>query len=101
MARAISRVLAFRYAVAVLAGGLLGGILGIASAQETRPGSLDTNCAAKCVADGNRSEFCGEVCWVLDPAIAARSEPVNWPCYSSCRERGGRPAECMPVCRRR
>ena len=101
MARAIFRVLSNRYVCAILLGGVLGGILGFASAQDTASGSLDPVCAAHCAANGNEAAFCGQVCWVLNADVAARSYPVNWDCYTSCRERGGRPRDCMPVCRKR
>jgi hypothetical protein len=101
MARAILGMVASRYAAAVLAGGLLGGYLGLASAQDTATGSLDPACAARCAASGNEAEFCGQVCWVPSPEIAARSHPVDWDCYSACRGRNGRAADCMPACRTR
>ncbi len=79
----------------------MGAALGIASAQDRAPGQLDTTCAAECAARGNAGEFCGQVCWVPDPEVAARSAPFDWDCYSSCRERGGGPRDCLPACRPR
>lgn len=85
----------------VLAGAFLGGFLGFASAQEGVGGRLDPQCAARCAANGNETAFCAQVCWAPDPEVAARNEPVDWRCYSSCRERGGRAADCMASCRHR
>lgn len=90
-----------RFVISALCGAILGCVLGLASAQERPPGQLDTACAAQCVENGNDEEFCTFACWVPDPEVAARSEPVHWPCYSTCREKGGRPAECLSACRKR
>ncbi len=80
---------------------VMGGTLGAATAQDRPPGQLDGACAAQCLANGNDAEFCDLVCWVPDPAVAARREPVHWKCYSTCRENGGRPGDCLPACRER
>lgn len=99
-ARRLHRV---HFLAALLAGGVLGASLGItfALAQDRPPGSLDTECAGRCTANGYDAEFCGLVCWVPDAEVAARSYPLNWNCFSSCRERGGRAEDCMPACRQR
>jgi hypothetical protein len=101
MARAILGILTSRYTAAVVAGVSLGGFLGFAAAQDPSAGSLNPECAARCAANGNDAAYCGEVCWVPNPEIAARSYPVDWDCYTACRERNGRPADCMPACRKR
>jgi len=80
---------------------LIGASFGAALAQDQPPGQLDAACAAACAARGNDGEYCGHVCWVPDAEVAARSYPVDWDCYTTCRERGGRPRDCMPVCRKR
>lgn len=86
---------------ALLTGALVCGFPGFASAQDTAAGRLDPDCAAACAARGNEGGYCGEVCWVPDPEVAARSHPVDWDCYTTCRERGGRSRDCMPMCRQR
>ena len=58
-ARVASRAFALRLAGAVLIGAIFGGLLGYASAQETRGGQLDTRCAAECQSHGYEAEFCG------------------------------------------
>jgi hypothetical protein len=80
---------------------LIGAGIGVALAQDRPPGQLDSACATQCLANGNDAEFCDLVCWVPDPEVAARSEPVHWKCYSTCRANGGKPEDCLPACRRR
>lgn len=101
MAHASFRGFASRACAALLAGALLGGSVSAALAQDRPPGQLDLACSATCTARGNDGAYCGEVCWVPDPEVAARSHPVDWDCYTSCRERGGRARDCMPACRPR
>jgi hypothetical protein len=99
MARAISGVFVYRYAVAILAGGLLGGYLGFASAQEPT-GWLDNNCFGTCTANGYDKEFCSQVCWVPDPAKSAEADNVDWKCFESCYKNGGRARPCFASCQR-
>jgi len=80
---------------------LLGASIGLALAQDRPPGELDSACAAQCAENGNEAAFCEQVCWVPDPTVAARNDPVYSPCYASCRERGGKPEDCLPACRKR
>lgn len=86
--------------MAALAGGVLGGFLGFASAQDEVSGQLDPDCAAKCGANGYDSEFCGQVCWAPDPAKSAVADNLDWKCMTGCRERGGHTHACMVSCRR-
>lgn len=90
-----------RFSVALLAGAILGGFLGFASAQDGTPGQLDTACAARCTGNGYDAGFCGQVCWIPDPAMAAKADGLDWKCMTGCRERGGRAEDCMASCRRR
>ncbi len=90
-----------RIIFSMLAGALLGGILGLASAQGTAAGWLDPDCAGKCAANGYDAEFCGAVCWVPDPAASAKADNLDWKCFVACRERGGRGEDCLAGCRRR
>ncbi len=41
-----------RFSVALFAGAILGGFLGLASAQDRTSGQLDTTCASRCTANG-------------------------------------------------
>lgn len=100
MAHATHRVFAIRAAAAVLAGSLLGGVLGLASAQQDTRGSLDTDCAGRCSAAGYDGEFCQSVCWVPDPASAAETDRLDWQCFERCAKRGGKARECVASCRR-
>jgi hypothetical protein len=100
MARAISGVFVFRYAAAILAGGLLGGFLGFASAQEANSGWLNLDCVAKCAANGYGAEFCQSVCWVPDQAEAAEGDRLDWKCFEGCAKRGGTARACVATCRR-
>lgn len=100
MAHAIHRGFALRAAAAILAGGLIGGFLGIASAQDRTSGWLDNECAKTCSVNGYDAEFCGQVCWVPDPAKVAETENVDWKCVGSCSRGGGRSRDCLASCRR-
>jgi hypothetical protein len=100
MARVITGVLVRRCIAAVVVGGLFGGILGLASAQVATAGWLDAECAKTCAANGNDPKFCGEVCWVQDPAKVAETENVDWKCAGQCSERGGKARDCLSRCRR-
>lgn len=93
---AVGRVL-----VAATCGSILGGFLAFASAQVSSPGQVDTACASNCTAHGYDAEFCNQVCWIPDPATAAKGENLDWKCMTACRERGGGAEECMSSCRRR
>lgn len=85
------------YAIAAL----LGATMGLALAQDRRAGQLDVACASNCTAHGYESEFCGRVCWLPDPAIAAKAEPIDWICMTDCLERGGKVEDCRLRCKRR
>lgn len=80
---------------------LIGAVVGVALAQDRPPGQLDAACAAQCAENGNEATFCEQVCWLPDPTVAGRNDPVYWPCYGSCRERGGKPEVCLAACRKR
>ena len=82
-------------------GALLGTGAGTAFSQDRPSGQLDAACAAQCAESGNDGEFCGRVCWVPDPAMAAKSYPVDWDCLTSCRSGSRRVEDCLPVCRLR
>jgi hypothetical protein len=90
-----------RFFAAVAAAVLMGGALGAATAQERPPGQLDSACAAHCVESGKDTQYCGRACWVPDPDVAARGAPLDWKCYSTCRDSGGKSKDCLPACRRR
>ena len=96
-----SRAFALRLAGAVLIGAIFGGLLGYASAQETRGGQLDTRCAAECQSHGYEAEFCGQACWIPDPDMAARGSRTDWQCMADCRTAGGDEEGCRLRCRRR
>jgi hypothetical protein len=100
MAHAILRSFALRLAAAALASGFLGGLIGYASAQDAASGWLNPECAASCVTNGYDAEFCGQVCWVPDPAKTAEADNLDWKCMTSCSKRGGRTRDCMPGCRK-
>jgi hypothetical protein len=85
----------------ILVGVLLGGFLGFASAQDVSQGQLDTDCHGRCTANGYDAEFCGQVCWIPDPVMAAKGDDLDWKCMTGCRERGGWAEDCMASCRRR
>jgi hypothetical protein len=93
-----------RFLIAAACGASIGGFLGaffsFASAQEGRVGQLDVACANRCVGNGYDADFCGRVCWIPDPAIAARAVPVDWVCMEACLDRGGNPEDCKLRCRR-
>ena len=99
MARASIRNLALQAAAAVLIGGLAGGSLGLASAQE-QSGWLNPECAGRCAAKGYEAEFCGNVCWVPDPVEAAEGDRLDWKCFEACVRRGERARACVASCRR-
>lgn len=100
MARAKLPSVFFRFAFLVFAGAVLGVFLGFASAQDTAAGWLDQECAGKCSANGYDAEFCGQVCWVPDPAKSAEADNLDWKCMTACGDRGGRARACMASCRR-
>lgn len=89
-----------RFPVALLAGAILGGFLGFASAQEGTSGQLDTACNARCTANGYDAEFCGQVCWVPDRAEGAEGDRLDWKCFETCARRGGKARDCVASCRR-
>ena len=100
VSRPLSAVRARRLIPFVMAA-LLGATMGLALAQDRRAGQLDVACATNCTAHGYEPEFCGRVCWLPDPAIAARAEPVEWICMTDCLERGGKFEDCRLRCKRR
>lgn len=100
MTRLTIRSSLIRFGFSTICGALLGAYLGFAFAQEPA-GTLDTQCVGQCTADGYEAEFCGRVCWIPDPEIAARAYPVDYPCFSSCRDRGGKVQDCRSACRKR
>jgi hypothetical protein len=99
MARASFRILAPRAAAAILAAGLLCGYLGSAAAQESKSGWLDTDCAKLCASKGYEAGFCDNVCWVPDPAAAAKGDKLDWKCFEACTARGSRTEPCLASCR--
>lgn len=100
MAHTANRVFVFRAALAILVGGLVGGFLGIASAQQDQSGWLNADCSAHCAAAGYDAAFCQKVCWVPDPAEAAEGDRVDWKCFEGCTRRGGKARDCVVTCRR-
>jgi hypothetical protein len=100
MARAIDGAFVRQCVAAVLAGGLLGGFLGFASAQENTSGWLNAECAGRCAANGYNTEFCQSVCWVPDQAEAAEADRLDWKCFEACGKRGGKARDCVASCRR-
>ena len=99
MARAIDGAFVRQCVAAVLVGGLLGGFFGLASAQQDSSGGLNTECAGRCAANGYTAEFCGQVCWVQDPALIAAGNTLDWKCVGKCSERGDKARDCMAKCR--
>lgn len=75
--------------------------IGLALAQDRRAGQLDVACATNCTAHGYDPEFCGKVCWLPDPDVAAKAVPVDWVCMTDCLDRGGAFADCKLRCQRR
>lgn len=100
MARAIDGAFVRQCAAAVLAGGLLGGFLGLASAQDKTSGWLDQDCAKACAANGYDAEFCSDVCWVPDPAKSAEADNLDWKCLDRCAKEGAATRSCVVSCRR-
>ncbi len=100
MIHARLRLSILQCALAIAAGTVVGASLGFASAQEIGAGFLNADCAARCAANGYDPEFCGQVCWVPDPAAAARDDNLDWKCIGVCGERGGSARECLARCSR-
>lgn len=100
MARAVEGAFVRQCVAAVLVGGLLGGYLGFASAQDTTSGWINSDCVKICSANGYEAEFCGDVCWVPDAAKAAEADNLDWKCMEACGEHGGTARSCMTKCRR-
>lgn len=88
-----------RFSIALVIGAAVG--IGSALAQDTFPGQIDAVCANDCAARGYDSEFCGQVCWIPDPATVARGENLDWKCVTSCRAQGSKLSDCLPRCQRR
>ena len=79
---------------------VLGAMLGVALAQTTAPGQLDTACATDCAARGYDSEFCGRVCVTPEAGEIPADTAIDWVCMTSCRDRGGKLRDCLPRCQR-
>jgi len=90
--------LRYHLVFSVLAGAMFGGALGYASAQDANAGFLNLDCAARCAANGYDAEFCGQVCWVPDPAATAAGDQLDWKCIGACGRRGGTARQCMAAC---
>jgi hypothetical protein len=101
MARPTFRNLGLRIFGAMTAGALIGAFIGIASAQDRAAGVLDTTCSAECASRGFAADYCNRMCWIPDPAMAARGSMFDWKCMTDCRARGGSEEDCRPQCRRR
>jgi hypothetical protein len=89
-----------RAAAAILAASVLGGFLGLATAQDKTSGWLDQECAKSCVANGYDAEFCSDVCWVPDPVKSAEADTIDWKCVTTCGARGTSARSCVATCRR-
>ena len=98
-----SRTLGFvvRLAAAAAIGGIVGGFLRLASAQDRTAGVLDEKCAVECSEHGYDPEFCGRVCWIPDPAMAARGSSIDWTCMNDCKATDVREEDCRQRCKRR
>lgn len=101
MARAIDGAFVRQCVAAVLAGGLLGGFLGLASAQETDSGWLDQDCAKNCASNGYDAGFCSQVCWVQDPIKSAEADNLDWKCFERCAKEGATSRSCFVSCKRK
>jgi hypothetical protein len=101
MTYARSCLVASRLLIAAVCGAGIGGFFAFASAQDRPPGALDLDCSRHCAANGYDAEFCGQVCWIPGPEIAANGEPIDWICMTDCRERGGNHKDCRLACKRR
>jgi hypothetical protein len=90
------------FVIAILSSVALGASLGatLALAQVRPTGQLDLDCANRCTAHGYDTEFCGKVCWLPDPTIAAQAVPIDWICMTDCLDRGGKFTDCKLRCRR-
>lgn len=101
MARAARWSVVRQCVAAVLAGGFLGGFLGLAFAQTTEGGWLDQDCASTCVGNGYEADFCGQVCWVQDPSKSAEADNLDWRCLERCSKEGNSTRSCLASCRRK
>jgi len=79
---------------------VMGGTLGLATAQNGGVGRLDAECSSLCTSNGNEPAFCESVCWIPDPAQSAKAENLDWQCYSRCAKATGRGEDCLVTCRR-
>ena len=100
MINAAQLPLRVHFIVSAIAGAALGACLGIAQAQDRSLGEIDAECSSRCTANGYDAEFCGQVCWIPDPAMVAKGEGLDWKCMTSCRDRGGKMGDCLPSCQR-
>lgn len=98
MATGRLRGLFYQLVFSILAGAIFGGVLGYASAQDATAGFLNPDCVARCAANGYEAEFCGQVCWVPDPAATAAGEQLDWKCIEACGRRGGTARQCLAAC---
>jgi len=101
MAQKVSRLFSSPYVISVLVGGLCGAFLGLASAQDRGAGQLDAACVGRCASNGYEAAFCQDVCWVPDRGASAKADNLDWKCFQSCRQRGGRAEYCVTSCPRR
>ena len=103
MSNAARRPRRIHFVTAIVSSVVLGASLGasLALAQVRRSGQLDFDCSSRCSANGYDAEFCNRVCWLPDPTIAAKAEPLDWICMTDCLERGGKVEDCRLRCKRR
>jgi len=84
----------------ILSAAALGGILGVATAQERASGQLGTACMGQCTANGYEATFCESVCWVPDSLGSSQVDNLDWKCFSRCAKQGNRAEPCLASCQR-
>jgi hypothetical protein len=77
------------------------GLIVSVQAQEQLPGQPDIVCASNCASLGYAAEYCAKVCRVPERPRVPAGEVTDWSCMTACAQRGGKYAECKPVCRLR